>query len=261
MKLLGIRHDWPEQSGFTISRPLGIENYTFLHFMTPVQITVGEKTLDATPGACIFYSPDTPQWFCATGPLLHNWMHPDPIFRQLLEQYNIPENTLLYPANPAFISQIFWEMETEYFSDNPYRQELLESLLHRFLIIFSRSLEHTTPPLQVSSPIRARMSQLRQQFLSSSEQRWTVQTMAKQTGFSVSRFHCLYKTLFGSSPIQDLITARISRAQHLLLSQPHQPITVIAEQLGYHDQYHFIRQFKEQTGQPPDAFRKNRMQL
>ena len=261
MKLLGIRHDWPEQAGFTISRPQGIENYTFLHFLTPAQITVSGKTLDASPGACIFYSPDTPQWFCATGPLLHNWMHPDPSFRQLLEKYRIPEDTLLYPSNTAFISEVFWEMETEFFSDNPFRQELLESLMDRFLIAFSRSLDHSAPSLHVSSPIRARMSQLRQQILSSSEQRWSVQAMAKQVGFSISRFHTLYKALFGSSPMQDLITARISRAQYLLLSQPHQPITTIAEQLGYNDQYHFIRQFKGQTGQSPDAYRKNRMKL
>ena len=30
--VLSARHRWPEAAGFTLHRPAGLDNYTFLHF-------------------------------------------------------------------------------------------------------------------------------------------------------------------------------------------------------------------------------------
>jgi AraC-like DNA-binding protein len=63
--------------------------------------------------------------------------------------------------------------------------------------------------------------------------------------------------MFGTSPINDLIEARISAARSLLMAEGDLSVAQVAERLGYNDQYHFIRQFKAANGQSPGQFRKN----
>lgn len=253
-----IRHDWPENAGFLISRPQGLQEYTFLHFLTPVTIRIGDALIEAHPGACIFYSPGTAQWFYSSVPLVHNWMHADSAMSSLLQQYNIPEDTLLYPSSTDFISELFHQMEVENLSELPYRQPLSDLLLQQFLILFSRDIHGNTAACSLAPRTRETLKHIRQQILSFPEKPWTVQSMAALAHLSTSRFHTLYRHLFGTSPMQDVISARINRAKHYLAQTQH-PISAVAELSGYSDPYHFIRQFKTITGLTPGKFRKNRM--
>ena len=81
--------------------------------------------------------------------------------------------------------------------------------------------------------------------------------MAEMASLSPSRFHAVYKALYGTSPLQDMIEAKINYACSLLLTNESLTLPAIAELLGYNDQYHFIRQFKAVTGQTPGAYRKS----
>lgn len=256
MLLNSIRHDWPEKAGFLISRPDGISRYTFLHFSTAVQFRFGDQTVEASPGACIFFAPNIPQWFQSPQPLIHNWMHTGSELHRLLEHFGIPENRLLYPGDTAFISEIFRKIEVEYFSDNPHREELIDGLITEFLIRFSRSLHANAPAPVIPRGTRDKLRAARQQILSQPERKWSVAEMASLTSLSPSRFHAVYKALFGTSPLQDVIEAKIRYAKSLLLSDELLTLPEVAEKLGYQNHYHFIRQFKAVTGQPPGAYRK-----
>ena len=257
MILHSIRHDWPEKAGFLISRPGGHIKYTFLHFVTPIQIRIGDTELDARPGACIFFSPKTPQWFHSESDVVHNWMHAEAPLGDLLDQLQIPQNQLLYPHDTGFISETFRKAELEYFSENPNREMLIDAYMTEFLVKFSRALHMELPAETVPRETKYRLRKVRQEILSRPEKKWTVAQMAELAILSPSRFHCVYKTVFGTSPMQDLIEARISYAKSLLLSDGHATLPEIAEILGYHDQYHLIRQFKGVTGVTPGVFRKN----
>ena len=258
MLIHSIRHDWPEKAGFVISRPKGHPQYTFLHFSTPVRICVGGEVLDARPGACIFYSPNAPQWFSSQSDMVHNWMHAGSALMPLLSVYEIPENELLYPNNTDFISEIFQKIELEHFSNHPHREQLIDSYFTEFLIHFSRSIhtDSAQPILLRNEQIKFR--NIRHQVLSQVDRKWTVTEIARLAALSPSRFHAVYKSLFGTSPIQDVIEAKIRYAKSLLLSDGSLTLPEIAEKLGYHNQYHFIRQFKAYTGKTPGAFRKEK---
>ena len=256
MMISGIRHDWPEKATFFISRPEGLSEYTFLHFTTAVDFRIGEQLIHAHPGACIFYSPFTPQWFQSSQDVIHNWMHTDGSLAYLLERYNIPQNQLLYPTRTAFISELFQKMEMEFFSDNPFRQELIENYMKEFIIRFARALQTDTPTLTPGRRDREKMQAIRKHILSHPEQKWTVAQMAALASLSPSRFHAVYKSVFGTSPLQDVIDAKISYAKSLLLSDEQLTLPAVAEQLGYNDQYHFIRHVRMETGMTPGAFRK-----
>ena len=256
MYLHSVRHDWPETAGFTLSRPQGLSYYTFLHFSVPVQIKVGGEVIQTRPGACIFYGVDAPQWFCSPEPLIHNWMHPGVELAPLLQQFQIPENTVLYPSDTAFISGLFQRLEREFYSENPYRQELIDGYIMEFLIKFHRGLHTQSQGEPLSRQTREKLRGVRRTVLSHPEKRWTVAQMAQLASLSPSRFHALYKAQFSTSPLQDAIAAKINYAQSVLLSDEQPTLSEVAEKLGYHDQYHFIRQFKAVTGKTPGAYRR-----
>lgn len=251
-----IRHDWPFKPGFSISRPGGYPEYTFLHFLTPIQIRLNGEIIEARPGACIFYSPSTPQFCRSDADVIHNWMHASEELKGLLEELGIPENQILYPAESSFISKLFQKMETEYFSEQPYGEALIESYLKVFLIQFARAVQGGYHHERVSRKDAEKLKELRQEFLSKPEEHWSVSKMAERVSLSSSRFHAVYKMVFGTSPMNDVIEARISYARSLLLSDEILTLPQVAERLGYNDQYHFIRQFKTVTGQSPGQFRK-----
>lgn len=257
MQLHSIRHDWPEKAGFLISRPNGHSQFTFLHFTTPVILRVNNQTIHASPGACIFYSPGTPQWFYSEDMLIHNWMHVSSDLNALLETYSIKTNTLYYPNNPAFISEIFRRIELEFFSDNPHKETLIHCYMQEFLINFCRAISTNVAIPTVSRSDRIKFRRIRQEVLSQPDNKWTVARMADLANLSPSRFHAQYKAVFGSSPIQDVIAARVSYAKSILLSDSALTLPEVAEILGYNDHFHFIRQFKSVTGLTPGEYRKN----
>lgn len=254
--LHSVRHDWPEKAGFLISRPQGLDTYTFLHFSTSIRFKFGDTVVDAQPGACIFYAPHVPQYFGSDKDVVHNWLHTTPALSALLEQFNIPQNEIIYPADPSFVSGIFRKLEAERFSDHPHKNELIDAYLTEFLVKFSRALHGEVSETVVSKYTRDKLRQVRLQVLSHPEQPWTVAQMAKEAALSPSRFHTVYKMLFASSPLKDLIEARVRHAQSLLIADEPLSLNEVAEKLGYHDPYHLIRQFKSVTGITPGAYRK-----
>ena len=84
--LHSVRHDRSEKAGFLISRPQGLDIYTFLHFSTSIRFTFGDTVVNAQPGACIFYAPHVPQHFSSGKDVVHNRLHATPALSALLEQ-------------------------------------------------------------------------------------------------------------------------------------------------------------------------------
>lgn len=257
MLLHSIRHDWPEKAGFLISRPTGHHSYTFLHFLTPMELQFHGEIVHISPGTCILYAPGTPQWFHSSRDVIHNWMHFGEEAAPLLEQFGIPTDSLLQPGETGFISELFRKMEAEYFSNHPHREALIQNYFMEFLIQFSRALDSAGPETQIPRHSREKLRLVRRQILSQPEKKWTVPQMAQLAALSPSRFHAVYKRIYGTSPLQDVIDARIRYAKMLLQADGALTLPEVAERLGYHDQYHFIRQFKSVTGITPGAYRKN----
>lgn len=256
MQIERVRHDWPEAADFTISRPNGYPIYTFLHFQTPVELEVNGQLLRTRPGACIFFRPGTPQYFHAPVPLIHNWIHVDEGLGKSLNQYGIPEDTLLYPGETGFISSYFQKIEAEHFSESPHKQQMLDGYLNCFLIRFSRALNGYSQASLIREPEKLQMRNVRKAILSQPEKHWTVGEMAAMAAMSQSRFHVAYKSYFGTSPMHDAIDAKLRYATTLLEQRKELSVAQIAQMLGYANEYHFIRLFKTVYGIPPGSYRK-----
>ena len=144
--------------------------------------------------------------------------------------------------------------ELEFFSTAEYKDKMLNAYITELLCSLSRVIHDVNPP-KVQTENFDKMREIRQKILSSPEKHWSVSEMAQLAQMSPSRFHSVYKSVFGTSPVKDSIDARISYAKSILNTE-NIPITIVAEKLGYSDHFHFIRQFKKETGKTPTEYKK-----
>jgi len=106
----------------------------------------------------------------------------------------------------------------------------------------------------VDSTTAERLRMLRGEVFLTLGHPWTVKEMAARVGLSQSRFYTVYRSMYGSSPMDDLIRGRIDSAKNALMFGT-QPVSAIAESLGYNNVSHFIRQFHALTGTSPLRYR------
>ncbi|MCX4163868.1 MULTISPECIES: helix-turn-helix transcriptional regulator [Paraburkholderia] len=80
----------------------------------------------------------------------------------------------------------------------------------------------------------------------------TLAQLAALSALSVSRFATVFRQQYGASPYRYLCGLRIRRAQALLLEGV--PGAVVATEVGFFDQSHFGRHFKQCCGMTPSMF-------
>ena len=217
---------------------------------------VDGKRFITKPNACIFSKPCAPRGFYFTEDTTMNWIHAHREIEPLLEQYRIPLNTVIYPTYTGFISDLFRKMKMEILTCEAHQEAVLDSYAIQFLAMLSRAI-HTEQKPEIYSADQSKLHRVRWQILSNAEKKWSVEEMAEMASLSPSRFHALYKTLFGSAPMQDVIRAKMDLAKTILLMESKPTLSEVAERLGYKNVQHFIVQFKAATGMTPGAYRKN----
>lgn len=249
------RHAWPEAKGFVLHRPKGIQEYTFLRFHGSVRLLVGDEIVTTPPGACIFYGINTPQWFESPEPLVHDWMHMTGNVEQTLHSVGLQTDTLYLPVNGQFITAILREMEFEILA-NPEKNTELTGLKYRELLIkLSRAVTGESGDGKLKPAVKNHLRQVRSRIFAKLGYDWTVKEMAELAYVSPSRFHSVYRSAFGISPMDDLIHARIDTAKNRLCNS-NESVNRLATDLGYKNVTHFCRQFKKITGLTPVEFRK-----
>ena len=111
LELTILRHAYPEKAGFTIRRPKGHRDYTFLHFHSSVNFFINGAWIKTQPHAVIIYRPGTPQFFSSDIPLIHDWMHFRGDGEVALKAVGLQPDTLYYPAEHSFITKLVGELE------------------------------------------------------------------------------------------------------------------------------------------------------
>lgn len=250
------QHEWLFKAG--ASREGAVQKYyNFFHFPTPIEINIDGKRIMTRPNACVFTEPMVPRGFYFTDDTTTNWIHAYTDIKPLIEKYEIPVNCVVYPRNTGFIPEIFQKMMQELYLDDSYKDEMLDIYANEFLVKLSREI-HELKKRPISKAYYKKMRNVRDTIISQPEKNWTVAEMARIAFLSPSRFHAIYKAVFGISPYDDLLNTRIDLAKTMLLSDSNPTILEVAERLGYKNEYHFIRKFKEIVGMTPGNFRKSR---
>ena len=250
-----IRHAYPESDGFKINRKNGLKEFTFLHFLNSVKILYNGKLQQTAPGAVIIFNQDTPQYFESIGSLVHNWMHFTGDPGSIMEMSGLKTDTVYYPDGTDFITAIAKEMETEFFSSHENKNYMLQLKFEELIIKIGRRISGASVP-EFSTETSEKFRYLRGKMFSCLQEKWTVERMASEVGYSVPRFLSIYKSIYGISPAADLINVRIDNAKNMLCYQK-KSVKEISAALGYDNLTHFIRQFHSRTGVSPCKYRKN----
>jgi AraC-like DNA-binding protein len=91
--------------------------------------------------------------------------------------------------------------------------------------------------------------------LAHSHEEISIRELAGMVNLSISQFDRRFKQLFQMTPMQYVLRVRINAACHAL-SATGESIAHIAARTGFSDQSWFTKQFRQQTGLTPSAYRK-----
>ena len=242
---------YPEKQGFILEHDRDEDYYVFVHFLTEVALHNGDIV---NAGACILYPPHSARYFRAeNSALVHNWFHAYGNFDELMEKYGLKLNTFYYPKEVNEITSILQDLEFEFLSQSAYYESLCSLKMEELFVKIARA---TSPTTYVDKKTYQRFINLRLYLQENYHQIQSIEPLAQRVGLSPSRFYVLYKKVFGVTPKQDLLDIRLKHAKQLL-RQKHYSVGEISEMVGYTNAYHFIRQFKLQTGETPLQFSKN----
>lgn len=245
------------EPGFYIHRPRGLGMYLFLRFHTKVEALTEDGWVEGQPGDCLIHTPRRRQWYGHRDiGYIDDWCHlSGSDVRRCLKQFRLPVNRLFRPNSTKFVTPALEQLKEELLSRKPYWQQRAAGGMFDLFLLLSRYLHGSTK--HRPSPSRVRLmdtfGQVRRTVHETLQKSWPVEAMAELAGLSESRFSVLYREFFGLSPTEDLIRARLQRAQTLLANTA-ASVTQVARECGFSNIYYFSQLFKKRVGCPPSAY-------
>jgi len=255
LAVTGLGVLWVRQHGFTIDRPRGLgDSYLLLRFYTPMLVRTVAGVVDGEPGDCLLYEPDFPQWYTGRGVgFIDDWVHiTSRGMPELIRRYQMPVNTLFRPRDLDFFSPTLQAISREQRRRELFWRDSVRMLVEELLMRLGRSLdEQRSPNRQPVDLVRPDvLRSVRMEVHERLDEHWTVAKMAQLAHMSVSRFAVLYKRVLGVSPAEDLIEARLARAQELLTNSG-MSVGEVAAQTGFKTPSYFSRIFRRRVGTTP----------
>lgn len=258
MELVLIGYNHVHDADLNVNRPLGSGDYLALLVKTPAVFIINGKELHTPPNIFFLYPKGSPQYYHADGEtFINDWMHLDltPEDEQYIRDLKIPLETPVPLNNDIeYFSLLINDLSVDYYSSSPHKKETIDCFLR---IFFNKIADQITDSNEdIAEKTYDKFALLRSKIYTRPYLKWDIANLSHQICLSPSYFQHLYKKYFGITCKADIIQARIEYAK-LLLANHSLSIRFIAEQCGYENDVHFMRQFKQCTGLTPTQFRKS----
>lgn len=243
-----------EDVGFSFSLPNGRPLYTFIHFISPVEIELENKVIKAIPNSFIIFSPDYPIKYRTTSQKLNNnfFLFDISNTSDKLAFNNIPLNTLCYTSRGDEITRRI-EIISYNFSHSKNTINISDRIEELFELLKDECATKANNHSQVFYKYN-NFLQIRED-MKKNPAEWNVQKMAKRLGYSRSYFSLKYKEYFNISASEDLCNAKLTLATQLLTSTS-KTVEEISFGCGYTNVSFFIEKFKIAYGYTPLKYRK-----
>ena len=241
---------------YFVNKTNGLIDYVFLHIKSPCTFIIDNKTYNITPPCVVLINRNTPHKYFPTGmTYCDDYLHFSPDMNSgLVEKLTFPLNFPFMISKNSSIGSILEMIATENKPEKKYSDSITTLLIELLFIKVTEEWElhqsneqgnpHYKNLLAVHSYIRFHP-----------ERSFTIEQLSAMAHLSPAYFQVLYKRTFGITCINDVIECKLSQAK-ILLSSTNHSVQDIAAMLGYNEVYHFIRQFKKNTGLTPLSFRK-----
>ncbi|MEY8355478.1 AraC family transcriptional regulator [Lachnospiraceae bacterium 54-53] len=239
-------------------RPEGSSDYTLILIKTEAFFEYGNVYTELLPNTAILYDKHSyVHYGCRTPDYNDDWIHFDLEEEDLpfLTDLEIPFHTPVFLSYAGQLSEYIRLIVLEKHSAKHYRKQILDSLMRTLLYSLASQI-HARPEKGASHKYYSVMNDLRISILNAPHRKWTVEGMSDSVHMSSSYFQHLYKELFGTSCMQDVISARLKNACFYLRTTE-MSIQSLAGFCGYDNEFHFMRQFKKYTRMTPSQYRNH----
>ncbi|MHB9133951.1 MAG: helix-turn-helix transcriptional regulator [Armatimonadota bacterium] len=252
LRIIGLGIQEPMRPGI-VNRPAGTGDYLFMFFYDEVIIEVDGENRHCPPNTLIIWDPRHGHYYGnPDASWLHSWTHCDGMaIREMVEEENIPLQTPLTLPDPAVVEKYLLDIYREVTGHAVPDPVIVRHALHSWLREVRRALGGGEPG-QVIPP---RFLEIKHYLGAHFPEPITLPELAARAHLSVPHFCSEFKRYFGLPAIDYLIQLRLQHAAYLLRDH-HLSITEIARLVGYHDLYHFSKQFKKHYHRCPRAMRQ-----
>ncbi len=240
-------------------RPRGRLDFQLLYVAsgkTHFYFEEGKDTV-VSAGNMVLYRPKEPQKYVYYGSEQAEvyWVHfTGSNVRNILKSYGITNDMRIIPAGTLLeYSRIFKQMIQELQQCRAGYEELLAMLLRQIFIIINRQL--TKERTLKSDYLDTEMELALEYFNTNYNKDLNIEDYAASRGMSVSWFIRTFKQYTSTTPMQYIVTLRITNAQ-MLLETTNYNVTEIGNFVGYDNPLYFSRIFKKQKGFSPSEYRK-----
>ena len=253
---------WVRQQGFTIDRPRGLGEYLLLRFYTPMLVGTTAGVVHGEPGDCLLYDPTFAQWYTGRGVgFIDDWVHiTSRGMPELIRRYRLPVNMLFRPRELDFFSPTLQAISREQHRRELFWRDSVRMLVEQLLMRLGRMVNEPELPNPETKRLfhPDALRSVRMHVHERLEERWTVASMAQLAHMSPSRFAVNYRTVLGVSPAEDLIEARLARAQELLTNSG-MSVGQVAAQTGFKSPSYFSRSFRRRVGTTPTDYQRRHL--
>jgi len=255
---IGCHHKHTEE--FHINRPQGLETHLLLLIKTPGLFSVDGELVPVRKNSFVIYKAGVPHQYRANKePYIDDFIHFQ--FEEGDEEFflshNIIFNRPVYVGELTECSEILRNMCFEFCTPSEDRDEGMNLYFRLLILKLGRAVRGAAlTSTELGSDHFQSLRAIREKIFSTHAFHMSIDEMAHAANVSRSYFQHTYKMLFGQSVRDDILQSRMSHAK-LLLSTTKVPVSAIAEQCGYNNDVHFMRQFKNYTGLTPTEYRKH----
>jgi len=246
---LGIQHIVPP---LIVDRPGGLDDYLFVLFYHSVFIQ-NQEGRKLYPSKTLFiWSPKQYQYY---GSPEHQWNHSwfvcsPRIAKPCLDKAGIKSMCPYSITDPSTFEWYLEAMRRELITQVEPDKNILTNIVSNAAIELGRMIH----PKHQKQIVPANFLELRNFIEQNYDKKLTLLELAGQVHFSVPHMCRLFKSYFGTSPMDYLIQTRLRHANRLL-SNHNLRIGEIALSVGYSDIYQFSHVFKKCFGISPQKMR------
>lgn len=256
MEVVKIGSNGIHDKNFKVSRPNGYPYYLFLLIKTPAVFWINGKEIIAESGSAIIYDVNSPHFYASYNRnYINDWIHFKEGETDFFKSLGIPLNTIIQLYDDTFICEMIRLMSNEYYSMNTCKKDTMSLLLQTMFVKLSEVIANNDSK-KYNNVHYAELVALRKEIYSTPQIQWNVDMMAKQMNVCSAYLQKIYKKTFGISCISDVIDCKIKYAKDIL-SKTNMSISEIANECGYKNDVHFMRQFKKYVGVTPSEYRSN----
>jgi len=232
----------------------GSEDYLFVLFKCDCTVYTKNGYLKARSGDFAVFDRNLKQeYFCEDVDFIHDYIRFIPttdLEKSILSRIKL--HHLFTSFDTTEINSILQLGVMEFYSNNKYKNEMMDHLVQALLIKISECSMNLFS--QENSEMYVKFLNFRIDLHSNPQKYSSITSAANTLLISKPYFQSLYKSYFGITFMQDVISARIQKAKQLLRFTQ-KPIYDIAFSCGYSNTEHFTRQFKKETSLSPTAYR------